>query len=86
MSDNVLATDPAAATELVASLQELARGISPSCVAAPGGDPVFGAAAAALAAIPAASGRLREGFAEVLIAVAAGVAVAQAGTAAADSW
>jgi hypothetical protein len=86
MSDNVLATDPAAATELVARLQDLARGISKGCVADPGGDAVFGPAAAALAAIPSTSGRLREGCADVLIALAAGVAVAQAGTAAADSW
>ena len=86
MSDNVLATNPAAATELVGRLQDLAREISTGSVAAPGGDAVFGAAAAALAAIPSASGRLREGCADVLMAVAAGVAVAQAGTAAADSW
>ena len=50
MSDNVLATDPAAATQLVTGLQDLARGISTGCVADPGGDPVFGPAAAALAA------------------------------------
>jgi hypothetical protein len=80
VSDGVVATDPAAAARLVADLQSAARLIDGACVADPGGDATFGAAAGALAAIPGTSTRWRASAADVLAALAAGTSIAAAGT------
>jgi hypothetical protein len=86
MSGGTLATDPAAATDLVRDLQAAARQIDGPRLADPGGDAVFGAATGALAAIPSAGARWRGDCADVLVALAVGVALARSGTVAADSW
>lgn len=86
MSDGTFATDPSAAADLVGDLQAAARQIDGRGLADPGGDAVFGPATGALAAIPSAGARWRGDCADVLIALAAGVALARSGTVAADSW
>lgn len=86
MSDEVLATDPEAAAELVAGLRAAAGRIGGTPVGGPGGDGVFGAAAASIAAVPAADARWRAACADVLVALAAGTALASAGTETADRW
>lgn len=86
VSDGVLATDSAAAGRLASDLQAAARAIDGVCPMDPGGDATFGAAAAALAAIPGASARWRASCGGVLAAFAAGTTIATAGTVGADSW